>query len=130
MKKQNLLKGAALTLFALSSVSVFPQQKTNAGLAYLLSQTKDMSQDFLDFSNTYFFADSLVSIDPATGKGIVQWKRHQLQPRQAFNANTIRKCTFPKNGKFLRQVYFFQTLTAVKNTAINFGQPFRQLHIT
>ena len=35
MKKQNLLKGAALTLFALSSVSVFPQQKTNAGLAYL-----------------------------------------------------------------------------------------------
>lgn len=89
MKKQNLLKGAALTLFALSSVSVFPQQKTNAGLAYLLSQTKDMSQDFLDFSNTYFFADSLVSIDPATGKGIVQWKRHQLQPRQAFNANTF-----------------------------------------
>lgn len=89
MKKQNLLKGAALTLFALSSVSVYPQQKTNAGLAYLLSQTKDMSQDFLDFSNTYFFADSLVSIDPATGKGIVQWKRHQLQPRQAFNANTF-----------------------------------------
>lgn len=89
MKKQNLLKGAALTLFALSSVSVFPQQKTNAGLAYLLSQTKDMSQDFLDFSNTYFFADSLVSMDPATGKGIVQWKRHQLQPRQAFNANTF-----------------------------------------
>lgn len=89
MKKQNLLKGAALTLFALSSVSVYPQQKTNAGLAYLLSQTKDMSQDFLDFSNTYFFADSLVSMDPATGKGIVQWKRHQLQPRQAFNANTF-----------------------------------------
>ena len=89
MKKQNLLKGAVLTLFALSSVSVFPQQKTNAGLAYLLSQTKDMSQDFLDFSNTYFFADSLVSMDPATGKGIVQWKRHQLQPRQAFNANTF-----------------------------------------
>lgn len=89
MKKQNLLKGTVCALFAISSVSVFSQQKTNAGLAYLLSQTKDMSQDFLDFSNTYFFADSLVSMNPITGKGIVQWKRHQLQPRQAFNANTF-----------------------------------------
>ena len=89
MKKQCLLKGTALALFVLVSVSVYSQQKTNAGLAYLLSQTKDMSQDFLDLSNTYFFADSLVSMDIVTGKGVVQWKRHQLMPRQAFNANTF-----------------------------------------
>ena len=89
MKKQNMWKGVAFALLATASLTASAQQKTNAGLAYLLSQTKDMSQDFLDFSNTYFFADSLVSMDPATGKGIVQWKRHQLQPRQAFNANTF-----------------------------------------
>ena len=90
MKKQHFLKGTAVALlasFSLSSASA--QQKTNAGLAYLLSQSKDMSQDFLDLSNTYFFADSLVSMDTETGKGVIQWKRQQLMPRQAFNANTF-----------------------------------------
>ena len=89
MKKQHLLKSTAFALFAAASLTASAQQKTNAGLAYLLSQTKDMSQDFLDFSNTYFFADSLVSMDTATGKGVIQWKRQQLMPRQAFNANTF-----------------------------------------
>ena len=89
MKKQHLLKSTALALLAAASLTASAQQKTNAGLAYLLSQTKDMSQDFLDFSNTYFFADSLVSMDTATGKGVIQWKRQQLMPRQAFNANTF-----------------------------------------
>lgn len=65
------------------------ETKTNDGKAYLLSQTKDISTDFLDFSNTYFFADSLVSFDTATGTGTIEWKRQQLQPRQAFNANTF-----------------------------------------
>lgn len=58
------------------------------GSAYLLSMPKDMSEDFLDMSNTYFFADSLTDFDTATGRGRVQWKRQQLMPRQAFNANT------------------------------------------
>ena len=89
MKKQNMWKGVAFALLATASLTASAQQKTNAGLAYLLSQTKDMSQDFLDFSNTYFFADSLVSMDTATGKGVIQWKRQQLMPRQAFNANTF-----------------------------------------
>ena len=89
MKKQNMWKGVAFALLATAFLTASAQQKTNAGLAYLLSQTKDMSQDFLDFSNTYFFADSLVSMDTATGKGVIQWKRQQLMPRQAFNANTF-----------------------------------------
>lgn len=33
--------------------------RTNAGSAYLLSQSIDVSKDFADFTNTYFFADSL-----------------------------------------------------------------------
>lgn len=62
-----------------------------------------MSQDFLDLSNTYFFADSLVSFDTSTGKGTVQWKRQQLMPRQAFNANTylhqpLQSLDFPETA--------------------------------
>ena len=89
MNKLSLMRGTVLALGIVTSVPVLAQQRINAGLAYLLSQTKDMSQDFLDLSNTYFFADSLVSMDTVTGKGVVKWKRHQLMPRQAFNANTF-----------------------------------------
>lgn len=75
---------AALTL----TVNINGETKSNSGNAYLLSQTKDMSRDFSDLSNTYFFADSLVEFDTATGEGLIEWKRQQLMPRQAFNANT------------------------------------------
>ena len=88
MKEKQLMKGAAFMLLAATAIPpAHAQLKTNAGVQYLLSQSKDMSQDFLDLSNTYFFADSLVSFDTSTGKGTVQWKRQQLMPRQAFNAN-------------------------------------------
>ncbi|MCD8388191.1 MAG: alpha-xylosidase [Bacteroidales bacterium] len=64
------------------------ETKHNGGSAYLLSQTKDISADFSDMSNTYFFADSLAAFDTVTGQGLIEWKRQQLMPRQAFNANT------------------------------------------
>lgn len=53
--------------------------------------------------HTYFFADSLVSFDTSTGKGTVQWKRQQLMPRQAFNANTylhqpLQSLDFPETA--------------------------------
>lgn len=70
------------------AVTMSGETKSNAGSAYLLSQTKDMSRDFFDLSNTYFFADSLVDFNVSDGTGILEWKRHQLMPRQAFNANT------------------------------------------
>ena len=63
------------------------QIQTNAGVQYLQCMQKDMSTDFYDLSNTYFFADSLVSFDAAKGEGIVQWKRYRMTPRQAFNLN-------------------------------------------
>ena len=89
MKEKQLMKGAAFMLLAATAIPpAHAQLKTNAGVQYLLSQSKDVSQDFLDLSNTYFFADSLVSFDTSTGKGTVQWKRQQLIPRQAVNANT------------------------------------------
>ena len=63
------------------------QIQTNAGIQYLQCMQKDMTADFYDLSNTYFFADSLVSFDAAKGQGLVQWKRYRMSPRQAFNLN-------------------------------------------
>ena len=74
------------TIPLFTSVSV-AQIQTNAGVQYLQCMQKDMSTDFYDLSNTYFFADSLVSFDAAKGEGLVQWKRYRMSPRQAFNLN-------------------------------------------
>jgi len=65
--------------------TVHAQIQTNAGIQYLQCMQKDMSTDFYDLSNTYFFADSLVSF--SNGEGLVQWKRYRMSPRQAFNLN-------------------------------------------
>ena len=82
------LRLAVAALFAFSSFStVSAQLQTNAGIQYLQCMQKDMSTDFSDLSNTYFFADSLTAFDTAKGEGRVQWKRYRLSPRQAFNLN-------------------------------------------
>lgn len=90
MKYSQLFKGAVCLFLATATLPLSAQLKTNAGNQYLLSQTRDVSGDFLDLSNTYFFADSLVNLDTATGEGVVRWKRQRLVPRQAFNANTYQ----------------------------------------
>ena len=84
MKKNSILLSLGLCL-ALGSASA--QIQTNAGVQYLQCMQKDMSTDFMDLSNTYFLADSLVSFDAAKGEGLVQWKRYRMSPRQAFNLN-------------------------------------------
>ncbi len=84
--KKLLLTAAAAALLAIPQAGA--ETRTVGGAAYLLSMPKDMSEDFLDMSNTYFFADSLVDFDTATGSGTLKWRRQQLMPRQAFNANT------------------------------------------
>ena len=61
------------------------QIQTNNGVQYPMSQPKDMSTDFCDLSNTYFFADSLAQYNASTGQGKDQWKRYRLAPRQEFN---------------------------------------------
>lgn len=81
MKK--IIIGAML----LTTLTATAQIQTNGGIQYLQAQPKDMSADFCDLSNTYFFADSLVSFDTAKGEGLVNWKRYRLAPRQAFNLN-------------------------------------------
>ena len=71
MKERQLMKGAAFMLLAATAtLPAHAQLKTNAGVQYLLSQPKDMSQDFLDFSNTYFFADSWYRSTPPPARGL------------------------------------------------------------
>lgn len=78
----------------------FSQIQTNAGVQYLMNQAKDVSQDFSDISNIYFFADSLASFDTSSGAGKVKWNRYRIAPRQAFNSNVywpqrLRMLDFP-----------------------------------
>lgn len=75
-------------LLSVAALGASAQLTTNNGAQYLQGQSIDMSQQFSDFSNIYFFADSMASFDTTTGKGTLKWKRQQLMPRQAFNANT------------------------------------------
>lgn len=101
-RTMRMLAAAALaTLMPIPSVMA--DTRTNGGNAYLLDQSVDVSRDFSDFTNTYFFVDSLTSFDIKTGKGIVVWKRQQLMPRQAFNANTylhqpLKSLDFPNTA--------------------------------
>lgn len=55
----------------------------------ILGEPIDMSIDFKDFHNTFFFADKVASFNAADGKGKISWKRTSLYTRQAFNVNTI-----------------------------------------
>lgn len=67
--------------------SSLAQPHVNDGTSYLMNQALDMSTDFLDLSNTLFFADHLESFDVKSGEGLVNCKRGHLMPRQAFNTN-------------------------------------------
>ena len=58
-----------MTVCAICTIQTAAAQlQTNAGIQYLQCMQKDMSTDFYDLSNTYFFADSLVSFDAAKGE--------------------------------------------------------------
>ena len=81
------MKRLLLIICAAWGMHASAQIQTNAGVQYLQCMQKDMSTDFYDLSNTYFFADSLVCFDTAKGEGLVQWKRYRMSPRQAFNLN-------------------------------------------
>lgn len=54
----------------------------------VLNEPFDLSEDFKDFKNTYFLADSLAAFDPSTGQGQLKWRRNQYYPQHAFN-NTL-----------------------------------------
>ena len=51
----------------------------------VLNEPLDISPDFRDHSNYYFFVDSLTSFDPKTGKGTLKWLRHEAMGGHAFS---------------------------------------------
>jgi len=53
-------------------VSSNAQTQTNGGSTYLMNMAKDMSTDFNDFTNIFFFADKLASFDPQSGVGTIE----------------------------------------------------------
>jgi len=61
---------------------------------YLINEPVDISPDFRDFTNTYFFADSLAAFDPTTGSGRIGYKRAVYKTRMAFN----NMLAFPKQS--------------------------------
>ncbi|MBP5635335.1 MAG: alpha-xylosidase [Bacteroidales bacterium] len=84
-----------------------------AGAQPLMNQAKDMSRDYVDMSATYFFAEGLKDFDAARGTGKVQWGRYSLEPRQAFNTNTVvmdklPMKDFPESGYENDPLYDFQ----------------------
>ena len=80
-----LVRGLLLSLCfgLLPRIEVYAQSQPG-----LLSETPDISKDFRDYTNTYFFADRLVDFNPLTGEGHIQWKRNQAYPVHAFD-NTM-----------------------------------------
>ncbi len=55
---------------------------------HTLNEPIDISPDFANFSNTYYFADNLQSFNPETGEGMVVYKRYEYYTRIAFNNMT------------------------------------------
>lgn len=51
----------------------------------LLNEPFDISNDFRNFANTYYVADSLAAFDPQTGMGELRYRRYQYFTRQAFD---------------------------------------------
>ena len=71
MKEKQLMKGGTFMLLAATAIPpAHAQLKTNAGVQYLLSQSKDMSQDFLDLSNTYFLPTAWYRSTPPPARGL------------------------------------------------------------
>ena len=89
-----------MTYLILAGAVSYAQPQTSNGVTYLMNEAVDVSQDFRELGNILFLADHLESFDVATGEGLVNWQRHQLVPRQAFNTNLrqpqrLRMLDFP-----------------------------------
>jgi len=76
-----------LKTLAIIAVAIFTTHLANAQIQCFQLQNEpiDISPDFKDFQNTYYLADSLVSFDPATGQGLLKYKRYEYATRMAFD---------------------------------------------
>lgn len=70
-----------LPLWIRAEVPVFSPDQNQR----LLNEPVDISADFRSFTNTYYCADRLAGFDPASGRGTIRYRRHNVATRQAFN---------------------------------------------
>ncbi|MCO6147961.1 alpha-xylosidase [Flavobacterium sp. NRK1] len=63
----------------------------------VLNAPVDVSKDFENYANTFYFADELASFDPATGKGTVKYTRYNYKTRQAFNNMLVKPDSIAAN---------------------------------
>lgn len=71
-------------LFILILFSFFSIHKS-AMAQQILGDPVDISQDFTKIENTYFIGNRVVSFNPATGAGTLEWKRYARRPTYSFN---------------------------------------------
>lgn len=85
-------------LIALGFVLLF-SLKTTAQIqnADILNAPVDVSKDFENYMNTFYFADELSDFNPQTGKGKVKYLRYNYQTRQAFNNMLVKPDTIAAN---------------------------------
>ena len=92
---KNRLTQISLSLFmATAAIQGVSAQIQNAPV---LNAPVDVSIDFENYANTFYFADELASFDPKTGKGTVKYTRYNYKTRQAFNNMMMKPDTVTAN---------------------------------
>lgn len=100
MRKNALIFFCSIwTFFVATQLSIAQIQGFN-----LQNEPVDISPDFSNFKNTYYFADSLVSFEPGTGSGVIRYKRYEYSTRMAFN-NMLGKLTAVPANEFPEYEY-------------------------
>ena len=92
-------KNKNLLLVAIVGIICLGVQTTSAQIqnADVLNAPVDVSKDFENYLNTFYFADELTSFDPVTGKGTVKYTRYEYKTRQAFNNMMMKPDTVASN---------------------------------
>ncbi|HCV81076.1 MAG TPA: alpha-xylosidase [Zunongwangia profunda] len=84
-------------VFAILGISSFWTIKAQIQNSQTLNEPIDISKDFENYENTFYFADELVSFNPETGQGALKYKRYEYQTRQAFNNMLMKPDRVPAN---------------------------------
>ncbi|WP_092543950.1 glycoside hydrolase family 31 protein [Zunongwangia mangrovi] len=93
MKKLKIIQ----LVFAILGLGSFWTISAQIQNSQTLNEPIDISKDFENYENTFYFADELVSFDPETGKGTLKYKRYEYQTRQAFNNMLMKPDNVPAN---------------------------------
>jgi alpha-D-xyloside xylohydrolase len=72
-------------IFVLILMSVFCIPTTVMAQAQVMGDAVDVSQDFRKVEQIYFIANRVMSYDPNTGTGTLEWARHLRQLSLSFN---------------------------------------------